>query len=381
MLNNTDLANAVSEGIISPDQAKQLREFSRRTRANDDSPLVQEFETRDEPFRLLRGFRDIFITIGVLFLSFGASAIVLSVIKATPRALSTLDLSSSQGALPYLIGSFWLILLGVFLAEIITRRFRLPLASLVLSITIALWSASFGVSLVGQFGIFTLAPRADLRDLVAIAFSFSAFIGISLFYLRYRLPFVVLVIAAALAGFTAALANFIAPDFFKDTFRFWVGGLGFVIFLSAMWFDFKDRLRITRFSECGFWLHLLAAPMMIHAALAPSGAINPGIILIAFIFLTFIALVIDRRALLVSSLVYLSTAFYKIIETLDLDRSLQIFIPMSIIGLVVLLLGIGWSPLRRLILSLIPLPALKDRLPPVYKGSADPAAALSSTKA
>lgn len=83
MLNNTDLSNAVSEGIIFSGQAKQLTAFSKRIRSNDDSPMTHEFERRDEPFRLLRDFRDIFIAIGVLFLSNRASASVVYFISET----------------------------------------------------------------------------------------------------------------------------------------------------------------------------------------------------------------------------------------------------------------------------------------------------------
>ena len=368
MLNNTDLANAVSEGIISSDQAKQLTVFSKRTRSNDDSPLLQEFETRDEPFRLLRGFRDIFISIGVLFLSMGATAIVYYFTQEHVGSLDHLKLAAPSSFFSALIGSLMLVLLGIALAEIITKRLRLPLASLVLSIITAGWFGLLGVSAFGLVGGFWNTLNDSGSSIAALVFSLSAFIGISLFYLRYRLPFIMLIIAASLAGFLAAVVNAISPDFFKNNLRLLVGALGFFVFFAAMTFDLKDRLRVTRFSECGFWLHLLAAPMIIHATLANTGDLNPTIVLVTFVLLTLIALIIDRRAILVSSLLYLSIAFYKIIEGLNLDDGLQFFVPIGIIGLLVVLLGIGWSPLRRLVMSLLPFDALKDRLPPVYSG-------------
>lgn len=378
MLNNTDLANAVSEGIISSDQAKQLTAFSTRTRSNDDNPLIQEFETRDEPFRLLRGFRDIFIAIGVLFLSIGASAIIYYFVNEHASSLNNLEQNTSSSFFPALVGSLFLIFLGIALAEIITKRLRLPLASLFLSIIIAVWFGGFGVSVLGILGVFRSALGTNADSIAAVAFSLSAFIGISGFYLRYRLPFIMLVIAATLAGFLAAVVHALAPDFFINNLRFLIGSLGLLVFFAAMHFDLRDRLRITRFSECGFWLHLLAAPMIIHAALATNGPVNPALILISFACLTLIALIIDRRAVLVSSLIYLSTAFYQIIETLNLDSGLSVFIPMGIIGLVVVLLGIGWSPLRRFVMSLLPFPALTDRLPPVYAGPMLPTSDLKA---
>ena len=368
MLNKTDLANAVSEGIISSDQAKQLTVFSKRTRSNDDSPLIQEFETRDEPFRLLRGFRDIFITIGVIFLSIGATAIVFYFIREPSTHLDNLNNLAPLKFLSLLIGSVFLVGLGIALAEIITRRLRLPLASLYLAIITAIWFGALGISLLGLVGIFEHTTDNNRINIASIIFTLSAFIGISLFYLRYRLPFIMLVIAATLAGFLAALVNALSPVFFENNIRFLVGVLGFAIFLAAMHFDMRDRLRITRFSECGFWLHLLAAPMMIHAALATSESFNPTIILVAFAFITLVALIIDRRAVLVSSLAYLSIAFYQIITALNVADDLKFYVPMGIIGLLVVLLGLGWSPLRRFIMRFVPFPALKDRLPPVYTG-------------
>ena len=40
--------------------------------------------------------------------------------------------------------------------------------------------------------------------------------------------------------------------------------LGIGIFLFAMWWDGSDRARLTRRSDVAFWLHLLAAPMIVH---------------------------------------------------------------------------------------------------------------------
>ncbi|MEP2942727.1 MAG: hypothetical protein ABJM86_06555 [Hyphomicrobiales bacterium] len=378
MLNNTDLANAVNEGILSSSQAEQLKVFSKRTRSNDDNPLLQEFETRDEPFRLLRGFRDIFITIGVIFLSIGATAIVLYFIKEHMSSFNNLGRNAPSSFFSLLIGSILLLFLGITLAEIITRRLRLPLASLYLSIITAAWFGVLGIGLLGLTGLLKKVPDNDVINIVSIGFSLSAFIGISFFYLRYRLPFIMLVIAATLAGFLAALVNALSPEFFENNIRFLIGALGFIIFLAAMHFDMRDRLRITRFSECGFWLHLLAAPMMIHAALAKNEAFDPIVIFSAFAFITLVALIIDRRAVLVSSLAYLSIAFYQIITALNIDDDLKFYVPMGIIGLLVVLLGLGWSPIRRFIISLIPFTALIDRVPPVYAGSMLPESDLKA---
>ena len=368
MLNKTDLSNAVSEGIITREQEIQLNAFSERTHANDENPLYQVSETRDEPFRLLRGFRDIFIALGIAFLAVGATVLYTS---SHTSALfyfgpAFSDYDWYAGFWPAIASAAVLLAIGIAIAEIVTRKLRLPLSSLVLSLAIAYWA--------GLFGVQCLAPLASLLDQsktpsfpIGIAgFFLSAFIGISLFYLRYRLPFVMLVVAGTLVGLGLSVISSMWPEFASQNLRFVIGGLGALVFVVAMNFDLKDRLRITRFSEIAFWLHLLAAPLMIHSFLRTHSLAQNDVplILTVFAILTFIALVIDRRAVLVSSLVYMGGAFVQIVLALGLQGSMLFAVPILSIGVLVVVLGIGWTPLRRLVLSITP-SAITDRVPPI----------------
>ena len=368
MLNKTDLSNAVSEGIITREQEIQLNAFSERTHANDENPLYQVSETRDEPFRLLRGFRDIFIALGIAFLAVGATVLYTS---SHTSALfyfgpAFSDYDWYAGFWPAIASAAVLLAIGIAIAEIVTRKLRLPLSSLVLSLAIAYWA--------GLFGVQCLAPLASLLDQsktpsfpIGIAgFFLSAFIGISLFYLRYRLPFVMLVVAGTLVGLGLSVISSLWPEFASQNLRFVIGGLGALVFVVAMNFDLKDRLRITRFSEIAFWLHLLAAPLMIHSFLRTHSLAQNDVplILTVFAILTFIALVIDRRAVLVSSLVYMGGAFVQIVLALGLQGSMLFAVPILSIGVLVVVLGIGWTPLRRLVLSITP-SAITDRVPPI----------------
>ena len=368
MLNKTDLSNAVSEGIITREQEIQLNAFSERTHANDENPLYQVSETRDEPFRLLRGFRDIFIALGIAFLAVGATVLYTS---SHTSALfyfgpAFSDYDWYAGFWPAIASAAVLLAIGIAIAEIVTRKLRLPLSSLVLSLAIAYWA--------GLFGVQCLAPLASLLDQsktpsfpIGIAgFFLSAFIGISLFYLRYRLPFVMLVVAGTLVGLGLSVISSLWPEFASQNLRFVIGGLGALVFVVAMNFDLTDRLRITRFSEIAFWLHLLAAPLMIHSFLRTHSLAQNDVplILTVFAILTFIALVIDRRAVLVSSLVYMGGAFAQIVLALGLQGSMLFAVPILSIGVLVVVLGIGWTPLRRLVLSITP-SAITDRVPPI----------------
>jgi hypothetical protein len=43
---------------------------------------------------------------------------------------------------------------------------------------------------------------------------------------------------------------------------------GLRVFAAAMSFDLSDRDRMTRRSDCAFWLHLLAAPLIVHSLIS-----------------------------------------------------------------------------------------------------------------
>ena len=368
MLNKTDLANAVSEGIITGEQAEQLNAFSKRLHANDDSPRFQELETRDEPFRLLRGFRDIFIALGILFLAIGATVSVFS-ITGIPFSLRASQITSNYEWVHNLfaaLGTVFLIAIGILIAEIVTQKLKLPLSSLVLSLAIAFWSGLLGMRGFTPVVLANFETQNQFAIWVSAIFCLFAFIGIFLFYARYRLPFVMLVLAGTLVGLAITVLKSLMPDLEIHDLRFVIGALGFIVFLFAMKFDLKDRLRVTRLSENAFWLHLLAAPLMIHSILATGSwdQVSIPLILVVFTILTLIALIIDRRAFLVSSLLYMAGAFTQIVKALGLDDSLQFAVPVLFIGVLVVVLGIGWSPLRRLIMTLVP-SAIADRVPPI----------------
>ena len=87
-------------------------------------------------------------------------------------------------------------------------------------------------------------------------------------------------------------------------------------------------------------------------------------VLFVFGVLTLIALIIDRRAILVSSLIYMSGAFAQIAKVLGVDSTLNFALPLLFIGLLVLVLGIGWSPFRRFVMRRVP-SSIAMRTPPI----------------
>jgi hypothetical protein len=150
-----------------------------------------------------------------------------------------------------------------------------------------------------------------------------------------------------------------------------------VVFVIAMSFDLSDRNRVTRRSDCAFWLHLLAAPLIVHSLVsmvAPqlSQITNAAAIAVIAIVtvLASVAIAIDRRALLVSALIYVGAVIAYVIggPAAWLAPGGQspggvYVLTLLILGTFVISLGVGWRPLRRLFIRVLP-GALGNRLPP-----------------
>ena len=96
---------------------------------------------------------------------------------------------------------------------------------------------------------------------------------------------------------------------------------GVLVFVFAMRWDMSDRERRTRRSDVAFWLHLAAAPLIAHPIFhmlgvfdGDIGAPMAGVVIALYIAFAAVALAVDRRALLVSSLVYVLWAMYALFE-------------------------------------------------------------------
>lgn len=77
-----------------------------------------------------------------------------------------------------------------------------------------------------------------------------------------------------------------------------------------MHWDMADPTRQTRKTDIAFWLHLLAAPLIVHPVsllgIEDGSASLGGTVLVLVIYALFAALslAVDRRALMVSAMAY-----------------------------------------------------------------------------
>ncbi len=347
MISDQALATAVETGVITTDQAMRLRalEVGRATSGAEPED--------DEKLRFVSGFGDIFVTIGIgLFLS--ASAYFLSA------------LSGPIGMAAGLAAASW------GLAEFFTRRRRMALPSIVLLIVFA--AASYLVALrLFQIGLggSNISFSNGIPAEGALSHAGAGLMTVLLaaaHYWRFRVP-ITIAAGTAAAGVTAlAVISYIAPQFTAQWVTLLVFAIGLAIFALAMHFDLSDRSRLTRHTDIAFWLHLLAAPLIVHPLV--EGMIggqrafdtrSAVAMLGLFLALGCIAVLIDRRALLVSGLSYAGVAFASLLRETGLTDS-TVPSTMLALGLFVLLLSAGWRPLRALLLGALP-DAIARKLP------------------
>jgi len=174
----------------------------------------------------------------------------------------------------------------------------------------------------------------------------------ALHYWRFRVPITIAAGCGALLLTIVGLASGIFPQLPRGAHSALILACGLAIFGLAMRFDMTDPERLTRRTDIAFWLHLLAAPLIVHSFIG--GVLDvgsklepkPAVAVVAvFLALSFVAVLIDRRALLVSGLAYAGGAFWTLIRQAGLS---DITTPLTILtlGAFVLLLSAGWKPLR-----------------------------------
>ncbi len=344
------ISAGVDAGIITPDQALALRKLPL------DSMPEQFATTRtgDEPFALFRGFRDVFLAIGIVILAVGLTSVA--------GQLLGMRFDLQAGWTDALFGLI-LAVIAWGVAEWVTGRLRMPLASLV---TAFAFCAAFAATLISLTEMAGLSSGTGLSiDLLAPVFGA---LGALLFYIRFRLPAALLFVAG---GLSATILRLIDPTWFDSpgvTFQFAAFAVGLVIFAVALSYELRDPQRVQRQSENAFWLHLLAAPLIVFALTGGATSLDVGstgeaLRMFAVVFvLGLLALVIDRRAFIVSALLYLAGAIAYTVNQSGAAPDTQFAITALVLGLFVVGLALGWQPLRQAFLAILP-NRLSSRLP------------------
>lgn len=368
------LEAAASAGVISAAQVAPLYDFLSSRAAG-----VASAPSGEEDLRFIRNFHDVFLAIGILLVAGGLGTAVgvyvsgASISDPQVGAITTGMLFAGCAAIMWVLG------------EVFARRRRLflPAIAIVIALTIFTVIAAallYAGVLVGRgfeangLDFSTMPPELRVGILIASAFAFIAPLA---FYARFRLPF-----SLGLAGGGTALFVIIAAltANFEVTMQYSSAlylGLGILLFLAGVAFDARDPARATRYSDNGFWLHFAAAPFILNGAFGLIGALfgtptafgasgalvasasegggaataHAALTLGVVILLGMISLLINRRVLIVSTLITTGVAIGILMNAVGLGAGALAASVLIVLGAFVLILGASWHRVRRVLLG------------------------------
>ncbi|MEM9783250.1 MAG: hypothetical protein AAF899_12335 [Pseudomonadota bacterium] len=342
---DADLAAAVEAGVIDEAQAAGVAALARARQARRDV----------EPFAFFRGLNDLFVALGVaLFL---AATVAL--------------------AFPFPATGVVMLLLFIALAEIITARRRMIAPSLVLAVAVPVTAVLSYAGFVTDPGGLGPGILDALHALAMVGIGVVAALG---FYLRYRLPFALFVVGIAVYTALVVAWSVIQSDGLQTgilTLRdvrvrlaldaAWIGiGCGVAGFVTAMAFDARDPLRVTRLAHCGFWLHVLSATALVNGPvfLLRAGDAFPVVEMLAVVLLAaLVALIVDRRAFVMAGVATQGAILFALLDAgAESGRGA---LALGLLGGGVVVLGLSWRALRRGLFRILPSGSWRAGLPPV----------------
>jgi hypothetical protein len=217
-----------------------------------------------------------------------------------------------------------------------------------------------------------LRPDLDSHRALAIASGLiMTALTTALFYRRFRVPLAVAIAAVSFFFGTICLLAVFTTGWVDRWFAFVALVFAVLTLGLAIRFDLSDPTRSTRRSDVAFWLYLLSAGLIVCpifwgfvGEIGELGLLKAFAIVAAITILGVIALVVDRRALIVSALSYAGIAITHLI-TQDVSVSLGLQLALLGLALFVLTLLAGWRRLRGALLPCLPIGDLREKLPPI----------------
>lgn len=381
-LSAEDLKLAVARGIITHEQHRALIDFAAIQQAKPAKDLPDSI---DENMRLVGGGNDIFVTIGVVLLSAGLFFALSSVFGP-----QTMILYSAIGLF------LWLI------AEFVTRQHRMRLSSTVLGIGFLICVGEVAVAfimdrydIVQPDNALQLAAMRVHLGTVALIVLGSLIAAAVIYFVRFKVP----IMAGAIAVFVTLLGFTFAALYLYDSVTTGQVALptleqlpellrnalyiplicGLFIFAIGVYLDIHDRERITVWSDCAFWLHVVSAPLLVHPLFIMAtgqdvvfGEIEPGtnamfMLTLLILVFVYVALAIDRRSLLIPTLAYFGTlGIYYLVNSAANTTGIPPFaLILLVVGALIMVFGAGWQRIRSLIVRPTLPTSVLNRLPPI----------------
>ncbi|VAW62367.1 hypothetical protein MNBD_GAMMA10-175 [hydrothermal vent metagenome] len=326
MVLKSSLEKAAQQNIIKAEQVEPLYQLLKEQSEQAlpekyGEKYGEEYEAgeREEPLKFIRSFGDIFITLGIVLL------IV---------AINRPGLTGYYSFIPvagFVVVAEWLVRV---------RKLALPGMAILLAIlyfmnkAITFESESATVLSMGVLSVTSLA-----------------------FYLRYKMPFSLLPLAASLVAMVIIQTGL---DVIRYPIVFAVFGL--LVFVVALYFDSRDTLRQSYLSDSAFWLHLLAGPLMVHGLMVTMLTADQSwmdwlgtewVIIAFFAGFFLLALLVDRRSILISTQLYMIYALAKLFQDSAAGaQDVMVYILIAL-GLFVIYFGAYWYKTRRLIFGFL----------------------------
>lgn len=351
LVSQADLKAAVSSGLVTEAQAANLISLSQSRRG-----ARENLSPGDEPFELFKGFNEIFIVVGLIIFASGWYALT------GIRFLGQINNVQSYTGTVTLIGAVTLWLLS----EYFIRRRRMVAPAIALSVLFA------GNAALGFTAVLSEPFMVAQDDYASIPLPLlCATLALGVFWLRFRVPFALAVVALGLFATSIIFAATKSGpvETISDLFLLSAGGpfawitlaLGLIVFAVAMVFDMSDPHRVTRRSANGFWLHVIAAPMLVNTLALTLLNSNSNIALTGVLTLfALVAIIIDRRSFLITAIGYCVALSFTVLE--NEGAAWTVFG----LGVVLLVLGAFWEQIRAVVLRLFAGILPLHRLPPSH---------------
>jgi len=386
MYSQSDLNEAVTGGAITEEQANSLRSF---IATRNGVPTADE-----EHFRFFLGFNDFLCAVACLFTLIAVGW--LGTLIPLSGGFGTRGLPVNAPFAPlFVAAASW------GLAEIFTKRRHQWLTSILLIIGATWGVALFLLLLLASTGGMSSAASGTLIGALAfLAGGGAAFVH----WKRYRQPIAIATMYGfAMLAVIALLATSLGSGESLMIILL-IAGIG--AFAYAMWWDGQDPMRHGEKSEAGFWLHWLGAGLFVNS-LATLFGVNQGIgsmggaigVILIFVVLTIIGLAVNRRAypltaispliIAVQTLMgegssrryssydsygsnpYASSAYgsspygspYSSYPSRSYSSVEGTMLTILIIGVILLLLAIYWSSIRKVLVGILP-DGMRAKLPP-----------------
>ena len=338
-------------GIVSEEARSLLAETGAGTEPlpAEDTALIGD----EEAGRFVRSFSDIFIALGLLLLVVGLGMGLFSLLGEVGLLLAA--------------GLYWL------LSEYFGRRRRMSLPTLLLAL-----SFFFALNSWLQLEFASDLIRNGNRS-TGLLPSLLLLGAVGLYYWRIRLPFCFLLLGWGLV--LLALAAVVELDVrHAAVFGLVAFAAGAALFALALWYDGRDPGRTRRWSDNAFWLYAVASPSMLYGLLIVGAGLIVGprapvsftefairspelapafdalsvwavAVIAAF---TVLGLAVDRRVFVVSTLLTSGAVLLYALTRLELEGATVLSAVLVLLGAAVVILGVGWHPLRRALLKVLP---------------------------